>query len=150
MKKIKFYVLFSFFTLFLGNLANAQIYFKNSSSVNVNVAIGFYLKGSDFEGWVTKGYFYAIPGQTVEVLDYMPAEVFYTINYTPPPDPEGGACTSCLLIDPKKNFLIANANNEEVNKGKGFVFSYFTQETVQSNNWQALTKTKHTIIYNGN
>ncbi|MCU0436737.1 MAG: DUF1036 domain-containing protein [Raineya sp.] len=142
----KLLLIFGF--LMILQTSNAQLFFKNLHDETLSVAVGFYLKIDGFEGWITKGWFNVEPGYTQQILDFMPSgKVYYFLNGRLSYYNGQGECYNCLLVHPNNAFQIKNADLEKPNAGRGYKWAMFAEETTEKNNWQSMTKTKHTIVY---
>lgn len=93
---------------------NSQVYFKNSYSEPVYVAIGYYKSTREYKGWVTAGWYKVIPGERRKVLSETPPGdcVYYYAESTVSSKRFEGKTS--LLVHPKESFTIINANKQYV------------------------------------
>lgn len=83
MKKSIFFALLSL--CFITKI-NAQLKFRNSESVPINVAIAYYIKTEEFEGWYTIGWYNIEPNETKVLIA---GDLEYTTYYYYAKDDKG-------------------------------------------------------------
>ena len=124
-----------------------QIYFENNFDRTVFVALGYYSETVDFSGWITRGWFKVIPGETAQILTYNPSGqnlYYYVQTENGKKKFEGDAS---LLVHPSDKFYIKNADlNDTKTKYPSYKWFNFIKE--DKGNWDFL-KVKYTIRFYG-
>jgi uncharacterized membrane protein len=124
-----------------------QIFFENNYERTVYVAFGYYSVTDNYTGWITRGWFKVIPGETAELLNYNPDGqnlYYYVQTENGKKKFEGDAS---LLVHPTDKFYIKNADKQDT-KALYPSYKYFKFIQEDKGNWDFL-KIKYTIHFYG-
>lgn len=124
-----------------------QIYFENNFDRTIYVALGYYSETDEFSGWITRGWFKVIPGETAQLLSYNPSGqnlYYYAQTENGKKKFEGDAS---LLVNPSDKFYIKNADLKDT-QTKYPSYKYYNFIHVDKGNWDFL-KLKYTIRFYG-
>lgn len=124
-----------------------QIFFENNYERTVYVALGYYSVTDDYSGWITRGWFKVIPGETAVLLNYNPSGqnlYYYVETENGKKKFEGDAS---LLVHPTDKFYIMNADKQDT-KTKYPSYKYYNFIHVDKGNLDFL-KLKYTIRFYG-
>src|ERR1035437_4306145 len=105
-------LIFAFSSLLYINM-QAQLKFKNSESNPVDVAIAYYVKTDEFEGWYSSGWYTIDPGETKTLIagDLAYLSYYYYAKDTKGGEWKGGGKYN-FIIDNGAAFKIKNANKD--------------------------------------
>ena len=124
-----------------------QIFFENNFDRTIYVALGYYSETDEFSGWITRGWFKVIPGETAQLLSYNPSGqnlYYYAQTENGKKKFEGDAS---LLVNPSDKFYIKNADLKDT-QTKYPSYKYYNFIHVDKGNWDFL-KLKYTIRFYG-
>ena len=124
-----------------------QIFFENNFDRTIYVALGYYSETDEFSGWITRGWFKVIPGETAQLLSYNPSGqnlYYYAQTENGKKKFEGDAS---LLVNPSDKFYIKNADLKDT-QTKYPSYTYYNFIHVDKGDWDFL-KLKYTIRFYG-
>lgn len=118
-----------------------QIMINNAGRIPIQVCIGWYEKTEEFKGFVTKGWYSVVPGQTAETeipVNPPPTGIFYYIKNS-----KANSASSYFIpfLVGKSNFLIRNADMEYVKQQNiSYSWRYFQQVSLFAESLQGIGK----------
>jgi uncharacterized membrane protein len=140
-------LLFALLSLNFSFASWGQVYFENNYDRTVFVAIGYYANSTNFQGYITKGWYKIPSGETKKILGYNPENQYLYYYATTEGSKKKFEGSYLMLMHPSDKFQIWDADKSETKTTyPSYQWAKFNQ--IDKGNWDFL-KLKYTIKFYG-